>query len=138
MSAVDPEMKRELDATLQTREELGPEYDDALVDSFLEKVDVRLNEIVDTRVRRRLAEQRMSAVREASSGRRGLDGPSGPGAVFALAVISLVLGIPLSAVAGDQAGLAGILVAWAGIVGVNAFHSAGRLPWGHRRAEDGD
>ncbi len=126
MSGADPELRRELDATLRTREDLGPEYDDALLDAFLEKVDQRLDEAVDTRVRRRLAEQRMTSVRE-ESGRRPFDGPTGPGAAFALALTSLVLAIPLTAIAGDQAGLPGLLIVWAGVVGVNAVNAAGRL-----------
>ena len=38
---------------------------------------------------------------------------------LALAITSLGIGIPLSAIAGGTAGLAGLVVAWIGIVGVN-------------------
>ncbi|WP_329384711.1 hypothetical protein OG625_23830 [Streptomyces sp. NBC_01351] len=107
------ELKKELGATLDARRELGPEYEAALVDSFVEKLD--------TQVRRRLAEERLSAAR----------GPAGPavteggfGERFGFAIITLVLAIPLSAIAAAQARLPGLLVAWAGIVGVNFIHAA--------------
>ncbi|MBW8737767.1 MAG: hypothetical protein JF621_11755, partial [Streptomyces turgidiscabies] len=37
--AHDADLKKELSATLHARRELGSEYESALVDSFLEKVD---------------------------------------------------------------------------------------------------
>ncbi|GAA2414507.1 hypothetical protein GCM10010420_50160 [Streptomyces glaucosporus] len=128
-----PELRKELDATLQTRGELGPEYESELVDSFLEKVDRRLDSVIERRVRRQVAEQRTAEAREART--RGDHSAEGPGAAFGLAAISLVLAIPLSAIAVLNAGRAGLLICWAGIVGVNAFHSAGRLPWFRGRLE---
>jgi len=138
----DPELRKELDATLQTRRELGPEYESELVDSFLEKVDRRLDSVIDRRVRHRMAEQQMVLARGARAPHGGQPA-EGPGAVFGLAAISLVLAIPLSAIAAVNTGLAGLLVCWAGIVGVNAVHSADRLPWSRarraaRHTADGD
>ncbi len=116
MDAHAQELKKELDATLDARRELGPEYESALVDSFVEKVD--------TQVRRRLAEERLSAAR--GDGRSpavpGVDGNFGER--FGFAIITLVLAIPLSAIAAAQAQLSGLLVAWGGIVGVNFIHAA--------------
>lgn len=43
-----------------------------------------------------------------------------------LALASLGMGIPISAIAGDAAGLPGLLVAWLAIVAVNFVHSWGR------------
>ncbi|OEV10438.1 hypothetical protein AN220_31210, partial [Streptomyces nanshensis] len=63
MSGADHELRKELDATLQTRRELGPEYENELLDSFLEKVEQRLDTVVDKRVRRRMAEEQMVAAR---------------------------------------------------------------------------
>ncbi|MFE2632181.1 hypothetical protein ACFXDP_30285, partial [Streptomyces sp. NPDC059374] len=51
MDAQGPELKKELDATLQARRELGEEYESALVDSFLEKVDQRIDGAVEGRRR---------------------------------------------------------------------------------------
>ncbi|MFD9356302.1 hypothetical protein [Streptomyces sp. NPDC060031] len=107
------ELKKELDAALDARRELGPEYESALVDSFVEKVD--------TQVRRRLAEDRLLAAR-GGSGRPGAsDGTFGER--YGFAIITLVLAMPLSAIGAAHAHLSGLLVAWAGILGVNFIHA---------------
>lgn len=46
---------------------------------------------------------------------------------FILAVTSMVLGIPISAIAAGNAGLPGLLIAWVAIVAVNFIYS-GRRP----------
>ncbi|MGW5850024.1 hypothetical protein ACWFQ8_19080 [Streptomyces sp. NPDC055254] len=120
MDAHTQELKKELDATLDARRELGPEYEAALVDSFVEKVD--------TQVRRRLAEERLAAARGDGPAARSATGDANFGERFGFAVITLVLAIPLSAVGATQAGgLEGLLVTWAGIVGVNFIHARKRL-----------
>ncbi|MGQ5636203.1 MULTISPECIES: hypothetical protein [unclassified Streptomyces] len=118
MTGVDgrsTDLRKELDATLQTRRELGEEYETALVDSFVEKVEQRIDDAVDRRVRRHLAEQQLATARGA---RRPKNGDTWSER-FGLAIISLVLAIPLTAVAGGVAGTAGTVAAWVGIVGVN-------------------
>ncbi|MGW4083370.1 hypothetical protein ACWEGS_10050 [Streptomyces sp. NPDC004822] len=115
MDAQGPELKKELDATLQARRELGEEYESALVDSFLEKVDQRIDGAVERRLRRQQAEQQMTAARGARSSRA----TDSWGERFGFGIVSLVLAIPLSAIGGGIAHLPGLLVAWAGIVGVN-------------------
>ncbi|MFC9084487.1 hypothetical protein ACFTY7_48180, partial [Streptomyces sp. NPDC057062] len=65
MDARDAELKKELHASLQARRELGEDYESALVDSFLEKVDQRIDGAVERRVRRQLAEQRLTSARDA-------------------------------------------------------------------------
>ncbi|MFD8391255.1 hypothetical protein ACFV2N_19170 [Streptomyces sp. NPDC059680] len=118
----DPDLRKELDATVRARTDLGADYDSALVDSFLEKVEQRIDDAVDRRVRRHLAEQRMESA-------RGVRRPKNADTWaerFGLAVISLVLAVPLTAVAGGLAGTAGTVAAWVGIVGVN-FAQAVRL-----------
>ncbi|MEV7446761.1 hypothetical protein ACFCYI_35835 [Streptomyces sp. NPDC056257] len=118
MDAHAQELKKELDATLDARRELGPEYEAALVDSFVEKVD--------TQVRRRLAEERLSAARgETRPSASPADGNFGER--FGFAIITLVLAVPLSAIAATQAHFSGLLVAWAGIVGVNFIHANKRF-----------
>ncbi|MFG2992254.1 hypothetical protein ACGFZK_23705 [Streptomyces sp. NPDC048257] len=123
MDAHARELKKEFDATMDARRELGPEYEAALVDSFVEKVD--------TQVRRRLAEERLSAARGDGRTPSALPGDGNFGERFGFAIITLVLAIPLSAIAATQARLAGLIVAWAGIVGVNFIH-ARRLRRGTR------
>lgn len=120
MATHDPELRSELDATLQTRRELGPEYEPELLESFLEKVE----ENVDRRVRRHLAEQQVQVARGARPAR-----PENEAHAFwqrfGFAALSLVLAVPLSAIAVGEAGPVGLIVCWAGIVGVNAAHRGG-------------
>ncbi|NJP68641.1 hypothetical protein, partial [Streptomyces spiramenti] len=120
----DPELAQELAAAVETRRELGAAYDEELVDSFVEKVNLRIDATVDKRVRRRLAEQQLPV--GARGGGPGRAEPRGPGGPLGLAVASLLLAIPLSAIAASHVGLAGLFVAWSGIVGVNACYALSR------------
>ncbi|AWW39211.1 membrane protein [Streptomyces sp. AS58] len=133
MDARDADLKKELDATLQARRELGEEYESALVDSFLEKVDQRIDGAVERRVRRQVAEQQMAAARDT----RSPEPTDSWGERFGFGIVSLVLAVPLSAIGGGVAGLPGLLVAWAGIVGVNAFQAARVNPALFRRRRTG-
>ncbi|MFQ6141825.1 hypothetical protein ACWEGQ_23400 [Streptomyces seoulensis] len=138
MDARDTDLKKELDATLRARGELGDEYESALVDSFLEKVDQRIDGAVERRVRRQLAEQRLTAAR----GARSPQPTDSWGERFGFGIVSLVLAVPLSAIGAGAAHLPGLIVTWAGIVGVNAFQAVRADPglFGRRRraaAKDG-
>jgi hypothetical protein len=107
--AVGDSRHEEWSATLAARRELGAEYDQAFVENLVE----RLSDEIETRVDVRLAEvTRSSPV--AQQRRRG-------SAFVALA--SITLGIPLTAIAGAFGHLPGLAVAWGGIVLVNAAHS---------------
>ncbi|NEE27100.1 hypothetical protein G3M53_16705, partial [Streptomyces sp. SID7982] len=119
MEARDHELKKELAATLQARGELGAEYESVLIESFLEKVEQRLDTTLDRRVRRQLAEQQMTNAR----GPRPAQ-PESFGERHALGIVSLILAVPLSAIGVVNAGMGGLVVAWLGIVGVNAFQAA--------------
>lgn len=88
--------REEARATLAARRELGAEFDDQLVDQFVEKVERRLEE-----------RQRTPARQERGKG------------TFELAVVSMIVGIPLSGIGAGISGLAGLFVVWAGIVLVN-------------------
>ncbi|MCX5090737.1 hypothetical protein OOK36_17905 [Streptomyces sp. NBC_00365] len=133
----DAELKKELDATLHARRELGEEYESALVDSFLEKVEQRVDGAVDRRVRRQLAEHQMVVA-------RGTRSPAGStdswGERFGFGIVSLVLAVPLSGIGGGVAHLPGLLVTWAGIVVVNVVQAARVTPnfFGRRRGKDSD
>ncbi|NGO46289.1 hypothetical protein [Streptomyces ureilyticus] len=124
MDARDAELKKELDATLHARRELGDEYDSALVDSFLEKVEQRMDGAIERRVRRQLAEQQMVVAR----GARSPQSNDSWGERFGFGIVSLVLAVPLSAIGGGVADLPGLLIAWTGIVGVNAVQVARHTP----------
>src|SRR5512141_648590 len=85
--------REDVRATLTARRELGSDFDDALVESFAQRVEERLK---TRRPARRSTDER--------------------GMVLALAIISLGCGIPITAIAVSSAGLAGLAVAWAGNV----------------------
>ncbi|MEC3994559.1 hypothetical protein VSR01_13890 [Actinacidiphila sp. DG2A-62] len=122
MDARDPELKKELSATLQARKDLGADYESELVDSFMDKVAARVDSHVEQRVRRELAQQQTSFAR---ADRRPI-GPPSPNPRFArygFAGVTLVLAIPLSAIGAVQAGAGGLFITWAGIVGVNVAQS---------------
>jgi len=134
----DAELKKELDATLHARRELGDEYESALVDSFLEKVEQRVDGAVERQVRRHLAEQQMVVAR----GARSPQSSDSFGERFGFGIVSLVLAVPLSAIGGGISGLPGLFVAWGGIVGVNVVQAVRLNPglFGRRRksSQDGD
>ncbi|MFF7470613.1 hypothetical protein [Streptomyces sp. NPDC008092] len=111
----DTELKKDLAATLHARRDLGPEYESELVDSFLEKIDQRIDTAVERRLRRGLAEQQMQAAR----GARRPKSADSWGERFGFGIVSLVLAIPLSAISGAFGGMTGLIAAWIGIVGVN-------------------
>ncbi|MFJ8470824.1 hypothetical protein [Kitasatospora sp. NPDC094011] len=134
MDTRQDELRRDLDATLQARKELGKEYEDELLDSFMKRLDARL----DARVERSVAARMDVDGYEPSHHRdrhhgRPQRGWSANRSGNKLAVVSLALGIPLTAIASNPAGggFAGLLVCWAGIVGVN-FAAA----LGNRRDRD--
>ncbi|MEV7056989.1 hypothetical protein AB0N95_16045 [Streptomyces microflavus] len=124
MEARDHELKRDLAATLHARGELGPEYESALIESFLEKVEQRLDTTMDRRVRRHLAEQQVTAARDPRSARSPSAAGTASGFGERFGIVSLVLAVPLSAIGVANTGIEGLVVAWMGIVGVNAVHAA--------------
>ncbi|WP_190100543.1 hypothetical protein [Streptomyces griseoflavus] len=136
MDARDAELKKELNASLQARRELGEEYESALVDSFLEKVDQRIDGAVERRVRRQLAERQMTVARDSRSPKA----TDSWGERFGFGIVSLVLAVPLSAIGGGVGQLPGLLVTWAGIVGVNVVQAARTNPglFGSRKGRRDD
>jgi hypothetical protein len=105
----------EIRAAAETYSELGPGYRDAVIESFLEKVGGE----IDARVAARLAALPQAPTRR----QRG----SGSGSPLALAVVSMVLGIPISAIAvaaGDHpAGALGLIIVWLAITAINLGYS---------------
>ena len=105
-----PEVRRDVEAALEARRELGPEYDDHIAAGLAERVDELVAmRIADTRIGN---QERLFDREDERSGRRQR---------FVLGIVSLGAGIPISGIAATQAepGLLGLAVAWAGIVGVN-------------------
>ncbi|MEU1160871.1 hypothetical protein ABZ372_08770 [Streptomyces sp. NPDC005921] len=113
--ARDTDLQKDLAATLHARRELGPEYESELADSFVEKLDQRIDGAVERRLRRGLAEQQMRVAR----GVRRPKGTDSWGERFGFGIVSLVLAIPLSAIGGAFGGMTGLIATWVGIAGVN-------------------
>ena len=107
----------EIRAAAETHRELPPEYQSAVIDSFLSKVDRE----IDARVDARIAGYGGGRVRPAR--------PRTP-AFFILA--TLVAGIPLSAIAvaagQHPAGFWGLLVVWIGIVIIDCAYIGRHQP----------
>lgn len=117
MSTEHLETRRETEAAIAARRELGAEYEDAIAASLADRVeqlvDRRAAELHPTEHPGRVADREHSARTQA----------------FVLGIISLTMGIPITAIgaANVDPSILGIGVSWAGIVGVNvAFNRARR------------
>ena len=97
--ASDPQLRQDAEATLAARRELGPELEPQLVDAFVERVERRLDE----------------RLRERAPAKREKDKE------LALAIISLGVAIPMIAIAGGTAGVAGVVAVCVALVLVNYF-----------------
>lgn len=101
----------ELRATLEARRDLGPEYEAALVEGFID----RLDQVIDARIEER-TQNRPPAKRQ------GMDG-----AQLGLAIVSVGVSIPLTAitlVAGHS--FIAMVIVWVGIVLVNLIAAVRR------------
>ncbi len=99
-------MKRELEATLAARRELGPDYDPHLADAFVERVTVRLSAQL-TQLQRQV---KQAHPREAPSHDQRLG----------LAIVSIVMLIPLTGIVlGTGAGTGGLALLLALILAIN-------------------
>lgn len=110
-----PEFREEAAAAFQARKELGPEYEHAVLESFVD----RTAETIDKRVDARLAQYGVGKPPQKSTT---------DNSHLALAICSLVFGIPLTAVSAGFAGLAGMILVWAGIVAINMAYAIRHKP----------
>jgi hypothetical protein len=105
--------RAELEALLETRRELGPSYDAALVDSFAERIE----RAVEKRLAEEVSTRHFADRAGESAGKRQT----------ALGIVSVVMGIPTTAIAlavpEGATSLASLVVAWSGIAGVNLAHA---------------
>lgn len=108
-SSLEPD---EVRAAAELHRELEPEYRDAVVESFVDRVGKEIDARVD---------QRLAAL------------PRPQARTTALAIVSVVLGIPLTAIvtslskSGDQ--LAELAIIWLAIAVINVAYALGhRLP----------
>jgi hypothetical protein len=104
------EIRKDLRAAVAARQELGPEYEPEIIDAFLEKLDVRATQ--------RPATDFALPVHQSKE-----NDPGG----LALAIVSVVAGIPITAIAANQEGTIAIIICWGGLVGVNLARSVSRF-----------
>jgi hypothetical protein len=108
------EIRRDSEAALAARMELGPEYTEYVAEGLAERVE----ELAEARAAelRQQAEQADRVLAAEQSGR---------GRQLALAIVSMVMGIPITAISASEVdpSILGIAISWAGIVGVNWIHA---------------
>jgi hypothetical protein len=88
----------ELAASLAARRELGPDYDAAFVDAVAERIQ-------------QASAARRPIIAEQEKGERAM--------ALTVACVSLVVSIPVTAIAAIQAGLAGLAVVWLALAVIN-------------------
>jgi hypothetical protein len=115
-------MRDDLTAAVGARRELGPDYEDAVLDGFLARLDRQMQERVDATVAERLS----------SGERRAAGAPAGRDPGLTLGIVSVIAGIPVTAITMGTEELAGLIVAWGGIAAVNVAQA-----WGRRRRNAG-
>ena len=105
----------EIRAAAEVHSELGPGYRDAVIDSFLDKVGRE----IDARVDARVAAAQQPAPPPAHQ-HRHFNGS------FAVAVASLIFGIPMTAIAANSRSAAvAVFIVWLGIAVVKIAYTIG-------------
>ncbi len=119
-----PPSPEEIRAAAEIHRELGPEYDKAVVESFLDRLGPEIDARVDARVAQEL---------QARGGQRAPRPVSPAG----MALGSIALGIPVTAIVATSgshpAGFAGVLVVWLAIAVINVAYAMFSRPAGPRR-----
>jgi len=108
VSSLSPE---EVRAAAETHRELGPAYQDAVIESFIERVGRE----IDVRVDSRMAAAQQNSMQPARQPR-----------TMWLAIASLGMGIPLTGIAvglGDGAQLSGLAIIWIAIAVINVAYA---------------
>ena len=124
LSVTSPLHPDEIRAAAHTHRELGPDYDRAVVDAFLD----RINREVDARVDARIAAQ--------NGAYNGRPAPQARASKFSAGVPmgSIVLGIPLTGILvavgtiGSPARVAGLIVVWLAIAIINVSYALRTRP----------
>ena len=110
MSTPDDETKREIQAALGARRELGFEYEEAIAAGLLDRVNqLALMRASELRRESERSDQVARAEKEIRTQR------------FVLGIISLGVAVPITAISARVVDpeIVGVLVSWAGIIGVN-------------------
>ena len=126
---VGREAAADLRATLGARRELGSEYDQALADSFVERIDALVAaRVADEMARSHGAPHGAYPPGAFPPGATAVPRPQ-PRYPIGLAYLSLIAGVPITAIAGGtNSSVWGIVAAWTGIGAVNAVTAWGYKP----------
>jgi len=110
-----PETRRDAEAAWAARLELGLDFEEHIAAGLADRVEqLAAYRAGELRHEAELARQRDSAEQ------------SGRGRQFALGIVSVIMGVPITAIAGnavEQDGLTAIAISWLGLVGINAVHA---------------
>ncbi len=114
MTVPHPETRRDIEAALAARRELGPEFDDQIAAGLAERIEI-------------LAQQRSLELRSQQQVERSEESVERTTRTqqFVLGIVSLGTGIPITAISGAMVDppMLGILISWGGIVAVNVAHA---------------
>lgn len=120
--ATDEIPRDEAEAALETRRELGRDYEPAIVDSFVDRLDKVIQQRVDEAVAKQGSAQDASAA--AIKAKANLE-KSHASYRLALIIVSMGVSIPLTAIAASTWGLEGVVVIWSAIVLLNVVFGLG-------------
>ena len=115
------ETRRDVDAALAARMELGPQFEEHIAAGLAERVEELVAyRTAELRQQAQLTEQAAASKKQA---------PTHP---FVLGIVSVGAGIPITAISATnvEPGLLGVAMSWLGLVGINAVHALGDR---HRR-----
>lgn len=117
----------EIRAAAEIHREIQPEYRDAVVESFIDRVGKEIDARVDSRL---IAAQNNGEVRSQQQQHRG--------PALALGIVSIGCGIPLTAISlsmlSANSKLTGLFLIWAAIAVINVAYGLSNRP---RRADPG-
>lgn len=106
----------ELKAAVSARRDLGPDFEDAIVESFLDKMGQEVDRRVDERLATAAPSMRQVTNDKVADGQR-----------LALAIVSMVMGTGATiAMAESKSPMEMFLIVWLGIVALNAAFTLGR------------
>lgn len=97
--------KNDLEAALELRREQGRQIEPALVDALAHRIEGTVRQRFEAEV----VERRRSDVAHKSS----------QNARIAVGILSLIISIPLTGIAGEVGGILGMAIVWTGLVLIN-------------------
>jgi hypothetical protein len=110
------EMRKDLRAAVAARLDLGAEYEPEIIEGFLDKLDARA-----------AARYEQGQLPEPVAPRPPAGKPDNDPGGLALAIVSVVAGIPITAIAANMEGTIAVIICWGGLVGVNLARAVARF-----------